>query len=84
MLEFRALLQKAIADDEVVIALESRREANNLRQRFYRYKDTIRKNPSDELNLLIDHIHFELDDKVLTLNYYNPNLKLMENIHDHD
>lgn len=82
MIEFRALLQQAIAKDEVVIPCDSHREANNLRQRFYRYKDLIRKNNNDELNLLIDHIHLELEDNILTLNYYNPNLKLMENIHD--
>ena len=82
MLEFRALLQQAIAKDEVVIPCESKREANNLRQRFYRYREALRKSPVDELNLLIDHIHFELVDNVLTLNYFNPDLKLMENIHD--
>ena len=78
MLEFRLLFQKAFADKVVRVPCTSPPVASNLRQRLYRYRDKIRQDISDEFNILVDHLHFEIGVRELVITYNNPNEKLLE------
>lgn len=84
MTEFRLLFQKAFADEVVRVPCTARHEAGNLRQRLYRYRDMIRADDSDKLNLLVDHLHFELGVRELIITYYNPNEKILEALNDNN
>jgi len=79
---FRIVFIKAFAGEVVSIPRESLRDANNLRQRFYRYRDKVREDATDEFNLLVDHLIFELGSKSLTIKYHNPNAEILENLND--
>lgn len=82
MIEFRLIFQKAFAGEEVRIPHSFPGAANNLRQRFYRYRDKVREDASDEFNLLVDYLHFELQGRELVISYNNPNEKLLEIAND--
>ena len=75
-------LSIAIRDGEFYIANDSNNDANNMRQRFYRYRENIRLNPKNTLYLLVDDLHFEINGRTLVITYNNPNQKILESIND--
>lgn len=83
MMEIRRIFQSACADGEVVLTCINEREANNLRQRFYRYRDKIR-GQSDPLSLVVDYIHFELSGNMLTVAYREPLEHIRETTDDNN
>jgi len=71
MIEYRALLLKAFAGEVVHIFCGPKPAANSMRQKFYRYRNSIRDS-EDELALLVDDLVFELGKQELVIRYNNP------------
>lgn len=71
MNELRSVFMRAIGapNQKILLAFRKERDAVNLRQRLYRYRDKIRSDPSDALNLLVDKLHFELSDKGVLIKF---------------
>ena len=82
MTALSVILQKTVAEGKVTIPCKSYSEANNLRQRFYRHREAIRKEADNPLNLVVDKIHFIIDDRKLILEYDDKDEKLLEAIND--
>ncbi|MCK5644196.1 MAG: hypothetical protein KAJ19_25580 [Gammaproteobacteria bacterium] len=80
MIEYRALFLKAVAGDPARVTCDNSTDANNLRQKFYRYRDKLRDS-DDELNLIADNFQFELDGCELVISYNNPE-NLLEALND--
>ena len=79
MLEYRILFQQTLAGKGPIrLELASKREAYNLRQKFYRYREQIRNNPSDELAVLVDQLKFELGGNVLRILHNIPPTAVIE------
>ena len=80
MIEYRAILQQAFKGEVVHIFCGPPPAANNLRQKFYRYRHSI-KNSEDELALLVNDLVFTLGKQELIIKFNNPQ-NLLEAIHD--
>ena len=78
------IMQEAVRTKKVVVPCESYNAANSLRQRFYRHRDKIRQDVNDPLNLVIDSIHFAVDDRKLVITYDDTEEKLLEVLNSDD
>lgn len=79
-MERRAILQKALAEGSVVIDCGDWISAYNLRQKLYRYRNLIRNDSKDELQLLVEHLRFEVGSTTLKITYEQPDKLLVENL----
>lgn len=82
MLQFQAIIQSAASGKRVAVVSDSARDANNMRQRFYRYRDKIRLDSAHPLNLVIDHIQFSVEGNSVIITYSDPTLLILENPND--
>jgi len=82
MIEYQAIFQQAFKGETVHIFCGPPPAANNLRQKFYRYRISI-KNSEDELALLVDDLVFTLGKQELIISFNNPQ-NILEAIHDQD
>ena len=80
MLELYALFQKIIREKRIELVLESPQRADNVRQRLYRFRNKVRKDSNDPLNLLVDNIRFEQRWTKLILTYSQPNKEILQEL----
>ncbi len=63
------VLKKAILQGQVSATYDSAQHAENVRQRFYRYREKLRQSPMNPLALLADDFSFLLDGPKLIVSY---------------
>lgn len=73
MFILRAILLRAIEEGEASAEFNTERQAENVRQRLYRYRSQVRKTEGDALALLVDDLTFSLNGKVISITYNRSN-----------
>lgn len=75
-------LHKAMEETSFQIECKSNQQANNYRQRFYRFRDKIRGDSTHPLNLVIDSFQFHLNGKSLIVSFSDT--EIWEKVNEHE